>query len=354
MKKFLAIGFLIFGITKSFAQVSNCPQTLRLASATYDQGRLHELEGLLEPCIKSGGFSQTELVSAYKFLALAYIYLEEPEKADATMLKILETDHYFEINEQVDPAEFKALYNTFRTSEIYRLGVRLGGNLTQPNLSSSNNVTTGSGKYSPGYGFSGSLACEIPLYKLSKRLTFAPEIQIQLSKYKSKTSSKDSATTFTTAMSQNLSYVSVPLLVQYEFGNKQLMNNKNRSIRPYLTGGVAPDFLFGSTRSIVETRTPQYSSVEQSDQTKSSMNKINISAVLGAGLRWRVAGGFFVAEVRYKYGFSNIPIASMTYSDQNEIWGPKYAPAAQKINAISLSVGYVQNFFNPKKLKPRK
>ncbi len=134
MKKFLPVGFLLFAISTGFSQVTNCAQTLRLASATYDQGRLHELEGLLEPCIKSGGFSPAELVTAYKFMVLAYIYLEEPEKADATMLKILQTDHYFEVNEQVDPAEFKALYHTFRTWEIYRLGIRLSGNMTQNNV----------------------------------------------------------------------------------------------------------------------------------------------------------------------------------------------------------------------------
>src|SRR6478609_109001 len=86
---------------------STCTQTLRTARSTYDQGRLHELPSLLEGCIKNG-FTQQEKVEAYKLLVLAYIYLEEPTKADEAMLNLLNTDHYFKINEATDPAEFIA------------------------------------------------------------------------------------------------------------------------------------------------------------------------------------------------------------------------------------------------------
>src|SRR5450755_433500 len=173
MKKILFLSVIVvFFAREVSAQITSCAQTLRLARSTYEQGRLHELPDLLKSCLESG-FTTTEKVEAYKWLTLAYIYLEEPEKADEMMLNILQTDHYFEINESVDPAEFIALYNTFRTKEIYRLGLKLGANASQPNLISSNNASTASSKYQYGFGFSGSIVGEIPFYK---KLTFNPEI----------------------------------------------------------------------------------------------------------------------------------------------------------------------------------
>jgi len=109
------ILLVCFGLAfqQTMAQTTSCAQTIRLATSVYEQGRLHELPDLLKNCLNSG-FTQQERVTAYKLLTLSYIYLEEPEKADESMLKLLETNPYFEINAAVDPAEFIALYNTFR------------------------------------------------------------------------------------------------------------------------------------------------------------------------------------------------------------------------------------------------
>jgi hypothetical protein len=348
MKKILFLSVIVvFFAREVSAQITSCAQTLRLARSTYEQGRLHELPDLLKSCLESG-FTTTEKVEAYKWLTLAYIYLEEPEKADEMMLNILQTDHYFEINESVDPAEFIALYNTFRTKEIYRLGLKLGANASQPNLISSNNASTASSKYQYGFGFSGSIVGEIPFYK---KLTFNPEIQLNLLGFKNKATSVQSTGDFVTTMNQKLSYVSIPLVVQYQIWDN--IKNKKKRIKPYVLAGVAPDYLFGSTRSLNESRAG-YPPVTGSYNTLSSMNKVNISAVIGAGFRMRVGGGYFVTEVRYKYGFKPVTTSKTTYSNEIPVFGDKYADGIYYINSLSITVGYVQNFFNPKKLKIRK
>ena len=88
----------------AFAQQTSCAQNLRLARATYEQGRLHEVPTYVQSCIQNG--STQEKVEAYKLLCLSYIYLEEPEKADQAMLNILQTDNYFTVDPASDPAEF--------------------------------------------------------------------------------------------------------------------------------------------------------------------------------------------------------------------------------------------------------
>ena len=85
----------------TYAQTSTCAQTLRLARSTYEQGRFHEIPALLNSCLtSSNGFSKQEKVEALRILTLSYIYQEEPLQADDAMLTLLNTDHYFEINDR--------------------------------------------------------------------------------------------------------------------------------------------------------------------------------------------------------------------------------------------------------------
>ena len=104
MKRLLPTLLFLFLSTTTYAQLTSGAQTLRLARATYEQGRLHEIPSILESFLPK--FNRQEKVEAYKLLTLSYIYLEEPEKADAAMLSLLQTDHYFEVNLKDDPAEF--------------------------------------------------------------------------------------------------------------------------------------------------------------------------------------------------------------------------------------------------------
>ncbi|MFM8913274.1 MAG: hypothetical protein ACKOE6_10230, partial [Flammeovirgaceae bacterium] len=171
------ILFLIFAVAvgvEGFSQ--NCAQTLRLARSTYDQGRLHELPALMRDCLdpnKKDGFTKQEKVEAYKLLTMSYIYLEEPEKADSSMLLLLKTDPYFLPNENVDPQEFLGLYKTFRTDPVYRIGLKAGVGLTQANVINSVAVTAGESKYEFQVGIIAGVTAEIPIFK---KFVLTPEL----------------------------------------------------------------------------------------------------------------------------------------------------------------------------------
>src|SRR5690606_39024778 len=168
MRKSIAFFALLLvalgGPIAAYSQTA-CALTLRTARATYDEGRLHELPHLLAPCLKSG-FTKQEAVEAYKLLVLSYIYLEEPTKADEAMLQLLRTDPYFEINESADAAEFIALYRTFRTWPVYRVGAKVGVNAAQPHVISYVDAVEGAEvSYSPAISFMSGLVFEIPVAK---------------------------------------------------------------------------------------------------------------------------------------------------------------------------------------------
>ena len=155
MKRFCFLALLLIASVPAFSQApktANCTQVLRLVRTTYESGRLHEIPDMVAGCLEEseGGFTDEEKREAYRYLTLTYIYLEEPEKADEAMLKLLQTDHFFQINPTLDPAEFKSLYKKFRTEPVFKLGIKAGLNVTQNNALAYNFVGSsgaGFGKY---------------------------------------------------------------------------------------------------------------------------------------------------------------------------------------------------------------
>ncbi|HRG10236.1 MAG TPA: hypothetical protein PLJ08_16795, partial [Cyclobacteriaceae bacterium] len=228
MKKFYIVFLFSIVSTGAFAQASSCAQSLRLAQSVYDQGRLHELEDLITKALGSqtAPCSQAEQVSLLKLLTLTYIYLEEPEDADATMLKLLQTDNYFKINPAIDPAEFVALYNTFRTHEIYRLGAVLGVNAARPNVT--NTITAielaeGS-KYSYAIAILFGASADVPLDRKDK-LTLHGELLYNQKKFnlelitdRSLTGDGSITNQFQGAETQN--WISLPLSIEYKLIDK--------------------------------------------------------------------------------------------------------------------------------------
>ena len=175
-KKCIAGFLLIFVCSYGYAQTSTCAQTLRLARSTYEQGRFHEIPALLANCLASADarFTKQERVEALRILTLAYLYQEEPLQADETMIRLLNTDHFYEPNVNVDPAEFTALYATFRTDPVFALGLKFGANSTYPTALKNyyvGNASAGNGEYSPVFNIQIGASFEKKLF-LEKKFLF--------------------------------------------------------------------------------------------------------------------------------------------------------------------------------------
>lgn len=344
MKKFLPLFFFlscaIFG--RSHAQ-STCAQTLRSARATYDQGRLHELPALLENCLRSG-FTLQEKVEAYKLLTLAYIYLEEPTKADETLLKLLQTDSYFEINPSTDPAEFIALYKTFRTNPIYKIGGKVGANASIPNVTQAVEANDGKSAYEYKIGVQFHLAFEIPL---RKNLVFSPEIGIMQRNFGYTNTLSFNDTVFTTKVAEKQQWLSLPISIQYQFPTIKF--------NPFVALGMQGDYLLGSSLTGERSR-KGYQLVEaKSFEIKAQRQKFNASLIAAIGAHFKLGGGLVVTELRVVYGLTKVNTITSAFDiDSNLPFQYGYADSVFKLNSLSLTVGYVYNVFHPKKLKKRK
>jgi len=348
MKRLLPLLIVLLCVCESYAQLTSCAQTLRLAQSTYEQGRLHEVPSLLQACL-ANGFNKQEKVTAYKLLTLSYLYLEEPEKADEAMLNLLRTDPYFEINPAVDPAEFVGLYRTFRTKPIYRVGVTLGVNATQPNVTSSVETASNSkSEYKYGVAFQVGGNFEIPMK--NEKLTINPSLLFQQkafdveSKVNRGTDSEGNELFNTTTGREQQAWIALPVTVQYAFSKSRF--------NPYVAAGISTDYCLRSDITI-ETAQDNAGAVQEK-VVALERNKINLSALVAAGGKLRIFGGYFTGEVRFQYGLLNVNSEEKAYDNSDVVFSNNLGDSVFKLNSLSLTVGYVQNIFNPKKLTRRK
>ena len=343
MRKFLLLLSVCCFLACTVRAQSTCTQTLRTARATYDQGRLHELPSILEGCIRNG-FTEQEKVEAYKLLTLTYIYLEEPTKADEAMLNLLRTDHYFEINPSVDPAEFIALYKTFRTKPVYKIGGKIGANASSPNVEEAVEANSGTSKYGYKIGVQFHVDVELPI---KGNWVLNPELGIaqRTFSYTNKVNFTDTA--FTTKASEKQTWVSLPISIQYQIPNLKF--------HPFVAIGVEGDYLLNAAFTGSRTRKGYQFIEEKSFDLKPQRQKFNLGLLASAGAHFKLGGGFLIAEVRFLYGLKAVNSKSSAFNtDSNLAFQYGYADSIFKINSLSVTAGYVYNIFNPKKLNKRK
>ena len=346
----LLLGVVLFAGLHMARGQSTCAQTLRLAQSIYEQGKLHELPQLLGPCLSENGFNQEEKVSAYKLLTLTYIYLEEPVKADEMMLALLRTNTEFKVNDAVDPAEFVALYKTFRTTPIYRIGGKLKAVAAAPSVVSADYADDGTntGKYN--LGFSGSAAVEIPLSGKLNNFTLQSEIAFQLLSFKGvnqwneKNSSGD--TSRVTPAIETQSWISLPVSLQYN-----ILTTPH--IQYYIASGISADYLVSASKKITSNIESNSGVDENTYSVKEQRNRFNSGVLFSAGFKRKIGKGFFLVEARYKMGLLRLSERADTYENQTLVFDYKYVDGIYKLNTLSLSVGYVINRYNPKKFSPR-
>lgn len=346
MRRILVLALVVIPYSVSVAQ--NCAQVLRLARSTYDQGRLHELPSLMKDCLdpkKTDGFSKTEKVEAYKLLTLSYIYLEEPEKADSSMLLLLKTDPYFSPNEKVDPQEFLGLYKTFRTEPVYRVGLKVGANATQPNVINSAVPNDGASKYDYKIGVLVGASIEIPVLK---KFVLNPELYFINRAFNLTNSINPLATT----SPESQSWISVPVSLQYEFRREKFKKGESR-IMPYVALGAQFDYLLSSSESPSTERTSFASITQQTFDTKSNRSATNLNAILSVGAKMKAGPGLLIAEARFSYGLTPITSSKDVYANQQLVFNNNIAPGIYSLNSLSVTIGYGYNIFKPKKLKKK-
>lgn len=358
MRNFLAffICINIFSAIPIFAQ-DQCAINLSEAEDKYELGRFYEIPEILESCI-SEGFSDEQKVRAYRLITLSWLYLNYFDKADSSYLKLLKISPEHETNEEVDPAEIINLHEKFTTKPIYYLTpMKIGINFSSANvlndysLSQSHN---GSDNYSTALGFHIGFGAEMVIYN---NLHLAGEFYITSRRVHLSDTHWDY---YSTNMDIVHTEFELPIMLKYNFFKGK--------INPFISGGISPVFIAGSSMKNIEGSYIAQSGVDGEEgeenplqivskiSTTDMKNRFNYSLLLGAGINYKIGLNYLVFEARYSMGMYNVTdMEDRWREDFDEARDLKFTPGQVdddfRLNNISLFVGFVWPIYKPRKIK---
>ncbi|HAN18514.1 MAG: hypothetical protein A2X13_08205 [Bacteroidetes bacterium GWC2_33_15] len=339
IKAIISLLFVVLSFTM-YAQDDNCTFKLEEAQNLYELGDLDSIPSMLNPCIEDG-FSGEELSRAYKLLILTYLFEDNQEIAKYTMFNFLKNFPEYEIKAN-DPVEFTYLYKSYHTLPLYSIGVLAGINysfirIIEPYSVSNTNNYSGEYSYS-GFGYQAGL--QLKRY-INQNIEINLDAIYTAKKFEYKLNQLDSKIEY----KEDQLMFSFPLTGTYDF---KLKNNKWSS---FARMGVNVDYLLSATANIKRTIDPDASvdNISSSDiDILKDRNSLNISAVVGGGIKYYVKKGYVMFDARYHLGLTNNVVSENRYNK----WGNyHYVDDDFAMNNLFFSVGYVRSFYKTKQKK---
>lgn len=351
----------IFVLIQTNAQsASQCARSLTEAEVAFDQGRLLTIVdgkiALFQRCLDNGVFTKEEEIRAYKLLTKTYIFLDREAEAEENLIKLLDVDKEHDLAKD-DPSELYFLYSKFQTEPIFRIGTRIGANLTSPTILQSFNTTDSPKRYNGetdlGLGIDFWAEALIEKY-MGNGIEIAAGPQFQFANYKVQSNFSGSIYNV-----QNRSaMLKLPVLARYNYGyEKKDIDNNRAKLIPYAFLGASFDYLI--TADYVSTdrvggnpftlpAQDDVASLSDRDQVAQT----NISLLGGLGVKYRVQNvHFFSLELRYSNSLFNYINSENRYKNDVVLTNIGFVEDDLTINTLAFSIGYTRSLYKPRKRK---
>ena len=244
--KITVLGLILCISANSVTMGQECARTLDKAENSYESGQLREVPQILAKCLKNG-FNKPQKEQSYKLLVLTYIFLDDINKAEEYLLKLLKSNPQFKVS-ALDPPEFVYLYNGFRTRSYFSIGIKGGVNNTivnTLNVNGAGNIPLSYQQNSSKTGYQIGLGIN---FRVWQNLELSAEINMINRRFKQVDSLK---TTFYSNAEQPLGYnfsiidasesqiwMDFPITLKYGITREK--------IRPFVYAGASFSYLLGS------------------------------------------------------------------------------------------------------------
>lgn len=345
------------------SKTSGSAEILLQVRQMYDQGRVHEIHPFIEDAITKDLMIKEDQIEAYKLLVLSYIYLDQSEDADRTMLELLKKNPLFAPND-TDPTELHHLYDTYRTKPIFRTGLFYGANLSMTEVLKLNGYqnlgegTDEKGDYKSGWGV---LNIGLLLEKdfLKRMITLETDFIYGTLTNKYAQSTGGGRITRGSFEDDNpeiesQTFFGTNVIVQYHPFYKDY---DYRAIKPYAFIGGSSNFLISakvnnSTSNKVDGGTPPTrDAILYGDEAKDKENNNttirngdNYYLLGGVGAKWQLGQGHLFLSGQYSFQLNNdMAIKGYNGADfrsSNEI----------KMHYFQINFGFAFSWYAPKKL----
>lgn len=321
---------------------SSCVAKLKRAQELYELGKIVGLETQFLDCLEKG-FNKEEKVQAYKLLVISNLYDDHLEKADDAFINLLKTDPEYKPNPVDDPKEFVHMFNKFRTEPIFSIGVKAGANLTSVNVLYTFGVNDADdipGEYEGQYNIQFGLTSDILI-----KNNF--QVNVEALIYQKKISYSADLYDFTQLQAdEKQTWLEFPVSLKYNFTQTRF--------RPYVNAGMSFGLLMSAESELVRTISEKENVTGPSVDVKDQRRTFIYSPFINIGGKYKVGYGYFFLDARFNLGIRNSVDTKDRYINDELLYRYGYLDDDYKLNNYTVSIGYIKNFYKPKKLKKSK
>jgi len=327
--------------TAAFSQDTNCAEKLKTAQSLFENGQVDQVPGMLNNCIKSG-FTREEAILAYKLLIQCYLLDDKLDEADSMMLVFLKKNPEYRIS-ATDHSSFVNLYNNYDEKPLVQVAAHVGTNL--PFLFISNNVSAsaegGESVYSTN-AFNLFLSVEAK-FELSEKIELNAEMGYSQIKF---SSFEDFMGFGNINYEETQKRIEIPVSSTYNFSGFG-------KFTPYGRFGLGVAFILGSDAQAdleaTDINNPFDHTGPDLDRQDSRIT-MDVFAQIGAGLKYKIRGGYLLTEIRSNFGLMNQTVRGGASSEELGTYY-YYIDDDFSINTLNFSLGYVHIIYKPSKRK---
>ncbi len=337
---FVLLGFL--PVIAYSQEISSCAENLQTAQSLFDRGQVDQVPSMLYDCMKTG-FNREESLAAYKLLIQSYLFNDELEIADSTMLAFLKKNPEYEIS-PTDHSSFVHLFNKFKVKPVVQLSFHMGTNL--PFLTFVDEETVASEPGNSRYNMEAiNLFTSVEAkFELNKKL----EINFEAGYSQFTINNLEDFLLFSkTDYTEKFSRLEIPVSATYNIMNLG-------KFTPFVRLGAGTALTLGSsakaTSDPTDINNPDVHTGPDIDRTDSRIF-MDFFAQAGAGMKFKTPRGFINAEVRSNFGIlSQIVRGGSSVVDVEELrWHYYFVDDDFHFNSMNISVGYTHIFYKSSK-----
>ncbi len=313
---------------------TDCSQVLIQAERAYYTGRFGEVQTLLAACLTSG-FDKDQKTEAYRLMALSAIFSRNFERADTSLLLMLQNNPQYEFTAQ-DPPEFKKRVEDFNVHPLVEVTASLG--LVQPffkvtdvyNSRPLPATVTYTGKTGVSYGLSAA-------YYFNKNISVRAGYEWQ--HYSLTIENSDSLNTG--LLTETQSRTQWQTAIGYNYGFKKF------SLQAYM--GIAYNTLQKADGYLVLNRNSSSDEIDfsYSNLSQRTSNQWRPLAELKINVpqkdKW-----MFSLSVRYELGIQNMTNADNRFSDPSRAATFEWIEDDFKSSTLQVSFGISKLFYKIK------
>lgn len=148
---FVLSAYFTFFSAVTFAQ-TNCADAIFEANKMYESGNFSNCISILENCTGNSG-DKTAQLQKYRLIALCFFNLNNIEKTDYYIHKMLKSNPEYQKYPELDPIDFKRKLADFYVRPQLEMGLQFGFNINSVKLVQSYSVYNSPQRYLPYTGY---------------------------------------------------------------------------------------------------------------------------------------------------------------------------------------------------------